>query len=244
MRYSRDERRMRARKACRKAVKLVASGMYDQSIRYYDKAAKLEPKNHFILLSRGVILTSIGRPADAVRDFKRVLELDPSNPEAYHHMGVALNAMGMPDEADKMSRLAVNGAPQDARLCYKMAADHFDQGKYAMALELYDRVLKIDPRHVDAHAHRAVILCSSGRSKDALESCNAALEIDPELVDVHIAKYISLFSLGMKKEAGECYDTVARMLGKDSIELELMRDLDSARNLHPNYRPRSGQKSP
>ena len=75
-------------------------------------------------------------------------------------MGVALNAIGMPDEADKMSRLAVNGAPQDARLCYKMAADYFDQGMDARALELYDRVLKIDPRHADAHAHKAIILAA------------------------------------------------------------------------------------
>ena len=74
------------------------------------------------------------------------------------------------------------------------------------------------------------------------KSCNAAIEIDPELVDVYIAKYIALSSLGMKKEAGECYDMVAQMLGEDSIELELIRDLESARNRYTNRNPIRSEK--
>ena len=61
MRYSRDERRIRAYKAYRKATKLVAADMYDKSIKYYDKAVKLDPENHHILCSRGIVLSHIGR---------------------------------------------------------------------------------------------------------------------------------------------------------------------------------------
>ena len=53
-------------------------------------------------------------------------------------------------------------------------------GKYQEAIKIFDNVLEIDPKHIDALADKTYALCYLHKYEEAITTCNKALEIDPK----------------------------------------------------------------
>jgi tetratricopeptide (TPR) repeat protein len=53
-------------------------GKFDDAVKDYDEAIKLDPKNARIYANRGVIRSRQGQSEDARKDFRKAIELDPS----------------------------------------------------------------------------------------------------------------------------------------------------------------------
>ena len=53
------------------------------------------------------------------------------------------------------------------------------------ALSCYEAVLKIDPKHADAHYFRANILYSRGNVREAISEYTTAIGLRPELIRAH-----------------------------------------------------------
>lgn len=60
------------------------------------------------------------------------------------------------------------------------------QGKLAPALELYQRVLDIDPHHFDALHLSGVIARQQGRIENAIELIGRALSINAKIGRAHV----------------------------------------------------------
>jgi Flp pilus assembly protein TadD len=53
-------------------------GKYDDAVKDYDEALKLDAKNAKVYANRGVIRARQGKNEDARKDFHKAIELDPS----------------------------------------------------------------------------------------------------------------------------------------------------------------------
>lgn len=56
----------------------------------------------------------------------------------------------------------------------------YDKGDYKQALELYEKVIQLDPKYQSAYANKGGALARLGRTEDALAALNKALELDPK----------------------------------------------------------------
>ncbi|MCU0631534.1 MAG: tetratricopeptide repeat protein [Methanolinea sp.] len=99
---------------------------------------------------------------------------------------------------------------------YKKGVDlYYKQGKFQDAIECFDRVIEMDPSHVEAWREKGICLKELGRYEEALQCFNRALELNGKSPDAYYAKGETLEKLGKEngdfslfEQAIACFDTV------------------------------------
>ena len=89
-------------------------------------------------------------------------------------------------------------------------------GRYAEAMEYYDKALEIDPKHALAWHNKGDALYALGRYEEAVDCYDRALEIDPNLAPAWAGKVDALRKLGRYEEALKCLEKVREMDQKDA----------------------------
>ncbi|MCQ8893831.1 MAG: tetratricopeptide repeat protein [Methanolinea sp.] len=92
---------------------------------------------------------------------------------------------------------------------------YYKQGRFLDAIECFDRVIEMDPTHVDAWREKGICLKELGRYEEALQCFDRALDLDGKVPATYYAKGETLEKLG--KETGDytlyekavtCFDLV------------------------------------
>src|SRR2546425_1457602 len=73
-----------------KAQALYASGKYNESITYYDKALVINPNDVGVLTGKGFDLLFAGKKNDSITHFDKVLTINPKDLSALTGKGLAL----------------------------------------------------------------------------------------------------------------------------------------------------------
>lgn len=115
------------------------------------------------------------------------------------------------------------------------AAQGLAAGQAAGALELYDRVIALDPRHADAHHFRSLALVRLDRPDEALAGFEQAVAIDPGNVGAFGNRGILLLQLRRLDEALSSFDraialdpgATATHINRGNVLLELHRPKDA-----------------
>lgn len=118
-----------------------------------------------------------GRDRPALWQVARQFDL-PAQPEVLASKGRILRSLGERRAAQQAFTQAADLAAAPARrLAFLLDAAYeaYQQKNYADALQLYDRVLALDPDQSGARIHRAVALLGLGRPAEALDELNLVL---------------------------------------------------------------------
>jgi tetratricopeptide (TPR) repeat protein len=152
----------------------------------------------------GYLLVQAKRPGDALPFLERATHLDPSLERAWFNLGKALALVGRGAEADAAFEKSFELSPE--RRLMAIAAEHQKQGRLEEAERIYRRVLKQNPRHVDALRLLALIAANADRADEAELLLERALGIAPDFQQ-------AILDLGRLRkeqdrfaEALECFD--------------------------------------
>lgn len=99
--------------------------------------------------------------------------------------------------------------------------DKVRRTEYEEALEIFDRVLAMNPQISEAWNNKGVALFYLGRAEEAIACYNQSLTVDPENLDALRNKGLVLRSLGDLEGALQAYDSVLQK-GGDAVDLEAM----------------------
>ena len=116
----------------------------------------------------GYLLLQADRAADALPFLERATHLDPTLERAWFSLGKALALLGRGKEADAAFEKSFELSPE--RRLMALAAEHQKEGRIEEAERIYRRVLRDNPRNVDALRLLALIAMqgrSAGRRRDA-----------------------------------------------------------------------------
>jgi len=182
-------------------VKMDRRDEAEQLLREVIAAAPSFAKPHEDL---GFLLLQAGRPADALPVLERATRLDPSLERAWFSLGKTRALLGRGQEADAAFEKCFELSPE--RRMMALAAEHQRDGRTEEAERLYRRVLRANPRNVDALRLLALVANQAGRADDAESLLQRAIEIAPDFL-------LALLDLGrlLKEqdrygEALECFD--------------------------------------
>lgn len=91
--------------------------------------------------------------------------------------------------------------PEQAVALQGLATAYAQSGDFVVAIELFDRVLKLKPDYAEAHANRGNVLRCLARFTEALECYNRAIELKPNFPEVHNNRGVVLRDLKRQDEA-------------------------------------------
>jgi len=95
--------------------------------------------------------------------------------------------------------------PKSAACTHFLALIAEQRGQHAMALELFDRAITLDPRDASTHSNRGNLLAALDRPQNALASFDNALAIRQDLAQVHCNRGNILHGMGRHADALESY---------------------------------------
>jgi tetratricopeptide (TPR) repeat protein len=184
-------------------VKLDRRAEAEKLLREVIEAAPSFAKPHEDL---GFLLLQDKRPAEALPVLERATVLDPALERAWFNLGKALALLGRGKEADAAFEKCFERSPEKRLMA--LAAEHHREGRTEEAERLYRRVLRDNPRNVDALRLLAQVAAKAGRADDAEALLERAIEIAPDFIQ-------ALVDLGQLRkdqdrygEALSCFDRV------------------------------------
>ena len=183
---------------------LVKLGRDTEAESLLDKAISEAPtfaKPHEDL---GHLLVQQNRALEALPYLERATHLDPKLEHAWFTLGRALAMLGRGPEADQAFEKCFELSPE--RRLMALAAEHQKEGRLDEAEHLYRRVLRHNPRNVDALRLLALISLKAGRDGEAEGLLEKAVSLAPDFL-------LAILDLGRLRkdqdrygEALECFD--------------------------------------
>jgi len=155
-------------------VDLGQLGKYEEAIKAYDEALKINPQLVEAWNNKGAALSDIGRNDDAIKAIDQALKINPQYAGAWYNKGGALYDLGRNQEAIKAYDQALKINPQyaDAWINKGIALDELK--RYEEAIKAFDEALKINPQNAIAWNNKGIILKNLGRNDEAKKAFDEA----------------------------------------------------------------------
>lgn len=205
---------------------------YDEAIKAFRQAEKINPKNTSALSNRGNVYNDMRNGPAAVEVFTKIVRLQPSSPEAQRNLGRAYWFSGDLDKATMRLNLAVKLRADYIDAWLDLAAVTSERHSYPEALSVVDQALAINPDAVRLCEARTTSLRRSGRLRDA-ESYLISLRDrydDQAWLHHQLGGVISDYD----RKRGNEHMEIALKLAPDSFEYRLALAESLARSRHGN----------
>ncbi len=102
-------------------------------------------------------------------NLKKALEYEPDNPAYNHYLGKTYLAMKRYEDAQHYLQLAQERDPERLGLLYDIAMLNFKMGNYAIAVELFKEVARVEPDNMLANYYEGISLYKLERYQEAID---------------------------------------------------------------------------
>jgi tetratricopeptide (TPR) repeat protein len=154
-------------------------GRYDEAVRAFREAARLDPLDETTYTSLGQSLARQGKLSEALAALRRALEIGPQYAKAHRMLGTVFAMMGETDQAIDALRQAAELDPRDPRTHYNLANALSEKGLAEEAIEHYEAALRLRPQFPDALVNLGIELQGKGLYDEAAAKLEEALRLDP-----------------------------------------------------------------
>ena len=155
-------------------------GKFEEALKNYNQAVKLNPNNYLIWLGRGMVLSRLNRSKRAIVNYKRALELNSNDYRTWFYLGLTLNDLNRYEEAIVNYNQASKLNPNDYRIWFHLGSSLMCVSRYIEAIDSYEQALNLNPDNPKAWDLRGVALISLGRYEDAIENYDLFLDFCPD----------------------------------------------------------------
>ncbi|GAC1419308.1 MAG: hypothetical protein NVSMB64_28710 [Candidatus Velthaea sp.] len=158
-------------------VSSVSLGREKEGVADLENAANLEPTNMQVLGTLTNLYLRTQRAADAERIAKRALTFNKDNKEAYINYGQVLATEQKYDDARTQFEAAAKLDPKDAHPIVLEGRTYADQNAIALAAQVFDRAVAIDPSNQEALYNKARSAAAGHNVKDAVGTYEKLLQL-------------------------------------------------------------------
>ncbi len=163
---------------------LHSKGDLPDAVEHYRKAKTLVPKNPMPAALWARELESDGRAQEAIAAYREVLQLDPKNVFVLNNLAFLLADSGQDlEEALRMAEVARRLANDNVAVVDTLGWVYLKKGLTASALQVFETLVRTDPKNSTYHYHFGVTLLASGNKTKARHELETALGDRPSPFD-------------------------------------------------------------
>ncbi|MCX8174435.1 MAG: tetratricopeptide repeat protein [Thermoplasmata archaeon] len=160
------------------------SGKFDEAMEHYESGLKLDPKNEYLIVRKGMTLLRMGLNENAYTLFSTASAEFPDSPEILMGAGIAATKLGRHRTALEHFR-RVEKIQRTAELYTNIGNVLFNTGKVDAALASYRKAIELDRSYENAYLNAANVLTRARRFEEALALVNALLKLNPGSAEAH-----------------------------------------------------------
>ncbi|MHB8473051.1 MAG: tetratricopeptide repeat protein [Gammaproteobacteria bacterium] len=151
----------------------VGAGQGDDAIVWLQRVAKNKPTDAMMPYLIGEVRAAQGKSTEAIEALQQSIKLDPKHHDAYNKLAQEYIRLHNFDAAIKVYRQGMQAIPGDDGLQFNLASIYESTGRFAEAMELYEALLKKNPRNILAANNLASLLTDHKSDKASLERAKA-----------------------------------------------------------------------
>ncbi len=154
-------------------------GRYEEAIRAFDRAVRLNPNDASAYNNKGEALYELKHYNKAIRAFDEAIRLDLNYADAYNSKGFSLYKLGCYSEAIEVYEEAIQLNLNDANIYRNKGFSLYKLGRYSEAIEAYEEAIRLDPSNVSAYIEKGQTLVGLERYEEAIEAYEGAIRFSP-----------------------------------------------------------------
>ncbi len=155
-------------------------GAYDEAIEILRRALGLDPESVAVYYRMGLVYSEADQRDEAIESFKKALEMEPENLPARLGLGEVYSKMTRNDLAVTEFLKAESIKPDDTELLFKIALEYWYHQKIKEAAEYYQKILAIDPNHMQTHLNLISVYEKLKKWGKALEEIEISKQLGRE----------------------------------------------------------------
>ncbi len=186
------------------------TSQYVRAVGDLERAGSIDPSRSIRLAqSRGYAHFHINNFKQAAEAFSEIIASEPVPPSDIVTMrALSYFNAAMYDKAIADARLAVDLAPDDAKVHYNRANFLAQLGNYNEALQSYNEAVRLDPDYFEALLNRGKVYFDTGKYFRSLIDYNRAVELRPDLVQGYVHRGSAYVAAEMYRQAEEDFTVV------------------------------------
>ena len=165
--------------------KLIKQGKITQAIKLAKSIIQKDPQNYLAHYYLGSAYLKDGKSELALMEFKyvdqhAVFDINLSELEFRQQIAPLLLKFNHLDDALKQYILLTKLNPRDAENYFNVAKIYETKSKSELALGFYGKAIKLNKRHVKAHAAMGLLLFRAKQFAEAKREIDLAISLSPE----------------------------------------------------------------
>jgi Tfp pilus assembly protein PilF len=164
-----------------RAKLLHQDGNYEDAIREYQRATRLDNKNPWIFNYLGLAQIAVGRSKDAVKSLMTALKLNPDITDIHNNLGVVYSEMGEREKAFEEFAAVVRDPtyPTPEKPLFNLGNLYFRENNFELALMHYKRAVEKNPSFALGYRGLGKVHLALGEPELAQKQFLTALEHAP-----------------------------------------------------------------
>jgi serine/threonine protein kinase len=173
---------------------------FDKALSDYDEAIRFNSKNWMAYCGRGAASTEKGEFDKAIASFDEASQLDPeiANMPFYKRYRTAAESLRSNPQNPKFAQEARRGL------------DAFRRADYDQAIVAFDKLIRLDPNHSEAHRWRGDASLNKHEFDKALSEYDEAIRLDPKNGMAYRGRGIVLTQIGESDKAIDAFNEAIR----------------------------------
>lgn len=193
---------------------LWLEGKSKEALKYLEEARRLEPKNHRILFSLGIVQLKEGQHKEAAKTLEAAKTEDPSSVEIWEALGSAYYYDNQFENAVQTYQEAVDREPNNASARYNLGRTLWGMGKGRAAIEHLEYSVK-EGGLQEAFPVFGLALYENGRRQEALDLLHDCTRKWSDHADCHEAYGVALMKEGAFSKAASEFKASLKTDPKD-----------------------------
>lgn len=155
-------------------------GAYDEAIEVLRQVLKIDPDSVPAYNRMGLVYSEADQRNEAINAFKKSLKIEPRNLQALLGLGEVYSKMTRNDLAVAEFLKAESIQPNDTELLFKIALEYWYDQKLEEAAQYYQKILAIDPDHIQTHLNLISVYEKMKNWDKAIEEIEVSIRLGKE----------------------------------------------------------------